>query len=87
MARDLNKRRDGSVEQADVSDEPRGQTITNLAGELATDAYNIVAALGLLLLAYRMLFRNLPTELFTLSLMALGLIAVNVVVTVRRWDT
>jgi uncharacterized protein YqfA (UPF0365 family) len=52
---------------------------------LAADAYNIVVALVCLSLAYWVLFRNLPVELFTLGLVATVLIAVNAVVAVRHW--
>lgn len=89
MARDLNKARDSSVgtnaDRSEVTGEPRTQTTTDLAGELAADAYNIVVALACLLAAYWVLFRNLPVELFTLGLVATSLVAVNVVVAVRRW--
>ena len=88
MARDLNKARDNSVgsnaERPEVAgDSPR--TTTDLAGELAADAYNIVVALVCLSIAYYVLYRNLPAELFTLGLITTALIAVNVVVAVRRW--
>ena len=89
MARDLNKARDNSVGQngnrTNLTGEPRGQTPSDLAGELAADAYNIVVALVCLSLAYWVLFRDLPVELFTLGLAATALIAVNAVVAVRRW--
>jgi hypothetical protein len=89
MARDLNKARDNSVgtngERTDIPGDSTGRT-TGLAGELAADAYNIVAALGFLSVAYWVLFRNLPVELFTLGLVATALIAVNVVVAVRDWS-
>ncbi|MFC7081978.1 hypothetical protein [Halorussus caseinilyticus] len=89
MARDLNKARDSSVgtngDHPDVTGEPRTQTTTDLAGELAADAYNIVVALAILSASYWVLFRNLPVELFTLGLIATCLVAVNVVVAVRRW--
>ncbi|NHN60547.1 MULTISPECIES: hypothetical protein [Halorussus] len=61
------------------------RTTSDLAGELAADAYNIVVALVCLSIAYYALFRNLPAELFTLGLVTSALIAVNVVVAVRRW--
>jgi len=87
MARDLNKARDSSVgtngEGPDAAGEASGDT-TGLVGELAADAYNIVAALGFLLTAYWLVFRNLPVELFTLGLVTTALIAVNVVVAVRH---
>ncbi|WP_276299658.1 hypothetical protein [Halorussus lipolyticus] len=87
MARDLNKARDNSVgtngERNSAGDSTGGTT--GLAGELAADAYNIVAAIGFLSVAYWVLFRNLPAELFTLGLVATALIAVNVVVAVRGW--
>lgn len=89
MARDLRKTRDSSVgpngERPDVTGSTRTRTTSDLAGELAADAYNIVAALVFLSLAYWVLFRNLPVELFTLGLVATGLVAVNAVVAVRRW--
>ncbi|NEU55300.1 hypothetical protein [Halorussus sp. MSC15.2] len=89
MARDLNKARDNSVgttrERTDVAGETSGGT-AGLASELAADAYNIVAALGLLLTAYWLLFRNLPVELFTLGLVTTALIAANVVVALRYRD-
>ncbi|WP_166035464.1 hypothetical protein [Halorussus pelagicus] len=56
---------------------------TSLASELAAEPYNIVAALGLLLTAYWLLFRNLPVELFTLGLVTLALTVANVVVALR----
>jgi hypothetical protein len=84
MARDLNKARDTSVDRPDASTDSRGET-TDLASQLAADAYNIVVALAMLSLSYWVLFRNLPVELFTLGLAATGLIAVNVVVAVRHW--
>jgi hypothetical protein len=84
MARDLNKARDNSTgtngNRTDVTGTPGRNS---LVGELAADAYNIVAALGFLLLAYWVLFRNLPVELFTLGLVATALITLNVVVAVR----
>jgi len=87
MARDLNKERDNSVgtdgDRTDVAGEASGAT-TGLIGELAADTYNIVAALGLLLTAYWLVFRNLPVELFTLGLVTTALVAVNVVVAVRH---
>ncbi|PSP56716.1 hypothetical protein BRC82_01160 [Halobacteriales archaeon QS_1_67_19] len=67
-----------------MSGEPCAQTVGELAGELASDAYNIVVALSILALSYWLLFRNLPVELFTLGLAATGLIAVNVLVALRR---
>jgi len=85
MARDLNNRRDTSVDRPDASSDSRGKP-TTLASELAADAYNIVVALAMLSLSYWVLFRNLPVELFTLGLAATGLIAVNVVVALRRWS-
>ena len=89
MARDLNKARDNSVgsnaERPEVAGESPARTTTDLAGELAADAYNIVVALVCLSIAYYVLFRNLPAELFTLGLITTALIAVNVVVAVRRW--
>ena len=85
MARDLNKARDTSVDRPDARTDSRGET-TDLAGQLAADAYNIVVALAMLSLSYWVLFRNLPVELFTLGLAATGLIAVNVVVAVRHWS-
>ena len=88
MARDLNKARDNSVgtnaERPEVTGDPRNQP-SELAGEIAADAYNIVAALVCLSAAYWVVFRNLPVELFTLGLVAMALIAVNVVVAVRHW--
>ncbi|WP_135853388.1 hypothetical protein [Halorussus salinus] len=69
-------------ERTDAAGDASGDT--GLAGELAADAYNIVAALGLLLTAYWLIFRNLPVELFTLGLVTTALIAVNVVVAVKR---
>jgi hypothetical protein len=86
MARDLNKARDTSVNRPDANSDSRGETNTNLASELAADAYNIVVALAMLSLSYWVLFRNLPVELFTLGLAATGLIAVNVVVALRHWS-
>ncbi|MFC4450669.1 hypothetical protein [Halorussus aquaticus] len=90
MARDLTKAHDSSagpnVESPDASGDSRRRTAGGLAGELASDAYNIVAALGFLSLAYWLLFRNLPVELFTLGLVATVLVAVNAVVAVRRRD-
>ncbi|WP_435177262.1 hypothetical protein [Halorussus sp. AFM4] len=89
MARDLNKARDNSVgpnpERPDAAGDAAGRTTSDLAGELAADAYNIVVALVCLSIAYYVLFRNLPAELFTLGLVTTALIAVNVVVAVRRW--
>jgi len=85
MARDLNKARDTSVDRPDASSDSRRET-TDLASELAADAYNIVVALAMLSLSYWVLFRNLPVELFTLGLAATGLIAVNVVVALRHWS-
>jgi hypothetical protein len=85
MARDLNKARDNSTgtngKRTNVTRDPDGST--GLVAELAADAYNIVAALGFLLIAYWVLFRNLPVELFTLGLVTTALIALNVVVAVR----
>ncbi|UPV75577.1 hypothetical protein M0R89_05795 [Halorussus limi] len=72
-------------ERTDVVGDPSGAT-GGLAGELAADAYNIVAALGFLLTAYWLVFRNLPVELFTLGLVTTALIAVNVVVALRYRD-
>ncbi|UPW01616.1 hypothetical protein M0R88_05815 [Halorussus gelatinilyticus] len=69
-------------ERTDVAGDASGDT--GLASELAADAYNIVAALGLLLTAYWLVFRNLPVELFTLGLVTTALIAVNVVVAVKH---
>lgn len=87
MARDLNEARDSSVgtntRRSDGASTQSNQTATKIAGELAADAYNIVAALGFLTLSYWILFRNLPAELFTLGLVAMALIVVNVVVAVR----
>ncbi|WP_132059124.1 hypothetical protein [Halorussus amylolyticus] len=89
MARDLNQARDDSVatngERADVTGEPRGRSLGQLAGELASDAYNIVVALAILSASYWVMFRHLPVEWFTLGLAAMGLIAVNVVVALRHW--
>ena len=85
MARDLKKKRDNSVgtprERTDVAGDASGAT--SLASELAADAYNIVAALGFLLTAYWLLFRNLPVELFTLGLVTITLIVVNAAVALR----
>jgi hypothetical protein len=89
MARDLNKARDNSVgangERTDVAGEASGGTV-GLVSELAADAYNIVAALGFLLTAYWLIFRNLPVELFTLGVVTITLIVVNVVVALRHRD-
>jgi hypothetical protein len=84
MARDLNKARDNSTGANGKRTTVTGTSgENNLAGELAADAYNIVAALGFLLLAYWVLFRNLPVKLFTLGLVTTALIALNVVVAVQ----
>ncbi|USZ66687.1 hypothetical protein NGM10_08000 [Halorussus salilacus] len=89
MARDLNKARNDSVatngDRTEVTGEPRGRSPGELAGELATDTYNIVVALAILSLSYWLLFRGLPVELFTLGLAAVVLAAVNGLVAVRRW--
>jgi len=88
MARDLKKARDNSVatdgERVDVTDDPRGQSSADVVSELAADAYSIVVALVALSLSYWVLFRHLPAELFTLGLVATGLIVVNAVVAIRR---
>jgi len=88
MARDLNKARDKSAatdgERTNVTGDPRGQSSADVVGELAADAYSIVVALAALSLSYWVLFRHLPAELFTLGLVATGLIAVNAVVALRR---
>jgi hypothetical protein len=90
MARDLNRNRDSSArtdgEATDATVGPRETTSADLASELAADAYNIVAALACLSAAYWVAFRSLPAELFTLGLVATGLVAVNVAVAVRRWN-
>lgn len=87
MARDLNKERDRSVGpdgERTITGDPRSRTVMDLAGELATDTYNIVVALTFLSLSYWVMFRDLPVELFTLGLVAMGLVAVNVVVALRH---
>lgn len=88
MARDLNEERDRSVgtnsDRPETSRDLDSRTTMEIAGELAADAYSIVAALGFLTLSYWVLFRNLPVELFTIGLIAMVLIAVNVIVAVRK---
>lgn len=90
MARNLNKERDTSTtaenERPEVPGEPRTQTALDLASELAADAYNIVVALAILSLSYWVVFRSLPVELFTLGLITMGLIAVNIIIALRDRD-
>ncbi|WP_115865300.1 hypothetical protein [Halorussus litoreus] len=87
MARDLRKARDSSVgtdgDPADTGGDSRGPTTVDLASELAADAYNIVVALAILTASYWLAFRDLPVELFTLGLVTLGLVALNVAVALR----